>query len=180
MDLVAGRKAMSAKIRKFGEHDVDGLCRLWGEFARMREGLTHSKILNEDAADYFFAYATGLLQRKDTLTLVAEDDAGQLVGYLIANKQRRPPIYRHTKVAYLSDAYVTEAHRGHGVLRGFMAELQKWSRSEGITAIDVQLFQENKDAQEIYRALGFHDYRIVLRQEVGAVTAVTATPPPKA
>ncbi len=156
------------KIRKLGEGDVDGLCKLWAEFARMREGLTHSKILNEDAADYFFAYATGLLQRKDTLTLVAEAaETGQLVGYLIANKQRRPPIYRHTKVAYLSDAYVTDSHRGTGILRQFMDDLQKWCKGEGITAIDVQLFENNKEAQTIYRNLGFNDYRVVLRQEVG-------------
>lgn len=169
------------KIRKLGEHDVDGLCKLWGEFARMREGLTHSRILNEDAADYFFAYATGLLQRKDTLTLVAEVE-GQLVGYLIANKQRRPPIYRHTKVAYLSDAYVTDAHRGHGILRTFMDELQKWCKAEGITAIDVQLFENNKEAQTIYRNLGFHDYRVVLRQEVGMPAPSAAAEPaaPKA
>lgn len=158
---------MVVKIRKLADDDVDGLCALWSEFARLREGLTHSRILNEDAADYFFAYATGLLSRKDTLTIVADDD-GKLVGYLIATKQRRPPIYHHTKVAYLSDAFVTDTHRGKGVLRQFMAELQKWCKGEGITAIDVQLFENNKEAQAIYRKLGFKDYRVLLRQEVGA------------
>ncbi|MEA3204145.1 MAG: hypothetical protein QOI63_1825 [Thermoplasmata archaeon] len=157
------------RIRKLGEDDIDGICALWKEFARLREGLTQSKILNEDAADYFFGYATGLVQRKDTLTLVA-DDNHQLVGYLIANKQRRPPIYRHTKVAYLSDAFVSEGYRGKGVLKHFMAELQKWCKSEGITAIDVQLFENNKDAQAIYRKMGFTDYRVVLRQEVAPPT----------
>lgn len=164
---------MVAKIRKLGENDVDGLCKLWAEFARVREGLTHSKILNDDAADYFFAYATGLLQRKDTLTLVA-DEEGTLVGYLIANKQRRPPIYRHTKVAYLSDAFVTDSSRGQGILKQFMDELQKWCKAEGITAIDVQLFENNKEAQTIYRNLGFKDYRVVLRQEVGVPAPPTA------
>ncbi|MEA3191092.1 MAG: hypothetical protein QOD77_1674 [Thermoplasmata archaeon] len=165
---------MVARIRKLGDDDVDGLCKLWAEFARMREGLTHSKILNEDAADYFFAYATGLLSRKDTLTIVAEDE-GKLVGYLIATKQRRPPIYHHTKVGYLSDAFVTDSHRGKGILRQFMDELQKWCKAEGITAIDVQLFENNKEAQAIYRKLGFKDYRILLRQEVAAM----APPPAK-
>jgi GNAT superfamily N-acetyltransferase len=157
------------RIRKLAEDDIDGICALWKEFASLREGLTHSKILNEDAADYFFGYATGLVSRKDTLTLVAEAE-GRLVGYLISNKQRRPPIYRHTKVAYLSDAFVSEGYRGKGVLKHFMADLQKWCMSEGITAIDVQLFEQNKDAQVIYRKLGFTDYRVVLRQEVAAPT----------
>jgi len=103
------------------------------------------------------------------------EDGGDLVGYLIATKQRRPPIYRHTKVAYLSDAFVTEGHRGQGILRQFMAELNKWCAAEAITAIDVQLFQNNKDAQEVYRALGFHEYRVVFRREVEA-TATTSTP----
>lgn len=153
------------KIRKLAEGDVDGICALWKEFATLREGLTKRRILNEDAADYFFGYATGLLQRKDTLTLVGEVE-GELVAYLIATKQRRPPIYHHTRVAYLSDAFVTQAHRGKGILKQFMAELQKWSKAEGITAIDVQVFQGNTEAQEVYRHLGFHDYRIVLRHEV--------------
>ena len=31
---------------------------------------------------------------------------GAFLGYLIAQKQRRPPIYHHTQVAYLSDSFV--------------------------------------------------------------------------
>lgn len=163
------RGRVAARIRKLAEDDIDGICALWKEFARLREGMTQSKILNADAADYFFGYATGLLQRKDTLTLVAEEGK-ELVGYVIASKQRRPPIYRHTKVAYLSDAFVSESHRGQGILKQFMTELQKWSKTEGITAIDVQLFESNKEAQAIYKALGFTDYRVVFRQELATPT----------
>lgn len=161
--------AVAVRIRKLAEDDIDGICALWKEFARLREGMIQSKILNEDAADYFFGYATGLLQRKDTLTLVAEENK-ELVGYVIASKQRRPPIYRHTKVAYLSDAFVSESHRGQGILKQFMAELRKWSTNEGITAIDVQLFETNSDAQAIYKKLGFTDYRVVFRQELSEPT----------
>ncbi len=153
------------KVRKLGEDDIDGICDLWQKFAAMREELTDSMILNEDASDYFFGYATGLLQRKDTLTLVAED-GDQLVGYLVAQKQRRPPIYHHTRVAYLSDAFVDESHRKQGILAQFIQELQDWCKREGITAIDVQIFEANKTAHEIYRKMGFHDYRTVFRKEI--------------
>jgi GNAT superfamily N-acetyltransferase len=156
---------MTVRIRMLQEDDIDGLCRLWAEFAAIREGVTARKILNDDAADYFFGYATGLLSRKDSLTLIA-DDGGKAVGYLIAMKQRRPPIYHHTKVAYLSDTYVSEGHRNQGVLKQFMVQLHDWCKREGITAIDVQLFEGNTDAFDIYRKLGFHDYRRVLRNEV--------------
>lgn len=156
---------MQVAIRKLQEDDIDGICELWKEFARLREGLTKSRILNDDAADYFFGYATGLLSRKDTLTLVADDNK-KVVGYLIAQKQRRPPIYHHTQVAYLSDSFVAVTHRGRGILRMFMAELQAWCKQEGVTAIDVQIFEGNKEAQAVYRKLGFHDYRVLLRQEV--------------
>jgi len=156
---------MAAVVRKLQEGDVDGICELWKEFAVLREGLTKSKILNDDAADYFFGYATGLLQRKDTLTIVAEEGK-QLVGYLIATKQRRPPIYHHTRVAYLSDSFVTKGHRGKGILKRFMEELRTWCQAEGITAIDVQLFQGNDEAIAVFRKLGFRDYRILLRNEV--------------
>lgn len=153
------------RIRKLAEDDIDGICTLWREFARLREGLTARRILNDDAADYFFGYATGLLQRKDTLTLVADDNK-TLAGYLIATKQRRPPIYHHTKVAYLSDAFVSEPYRGKGILKQFMVELNKWCKTEGITAIDVQIFEGNNEALEIYQKLGFSKYRILLRHEV--------------
>jgi GNAT superfamily N-acetyltransferase len=156
---------MVVRVRKLQEDDIDGICELWQQFATLREGITRSKILNDDAADYFFGYATGLLSRKDTLTLVA-DDGGKVVGYLIAQKQRRPPIYHHTQVAYLSDSFVAEAHRGQGILRQFMDEMHRWCKAEGITAVDVQIFEGNKDAQEVYRHLGFQPYRVVLRQEI--------------
>lgn len=158
---------MSVKIRKLEEEDVDGISELWQEFARLREEMTEHTILNEDAADYFFGYATGLLQRKDTLTLVAEDEGdGELVGYLIAQKQRKPPIYSHTRIAYLSDAYVKDSHRKQGILGRFIAELEAWAKGEGITAIDVMLFQQNKMAHEVYERLGFHNYRTVMRKNM--------------
>ncbi len=156
---------MAATIRKLREDDIDGICALWKEFARLREGFTKAKILNDDAADYFFGYATGLLQRKDTLTLVA-DDGGEVVGYLIAQKQRKPPIYHHTRVAYLSDTFVRDGYRGKGILKSFLQELTTWCKQEDLTAIDVQLFQENKDAIDVYHRLGFRDYRVLLRHEV--------------
>ena len=166
---VAGN--VSVKIRKLEEEDVDGISELWNEFARLREEMTEHSILNEDAADYFFGYATGLLQRKDTLTLVAEDEkTGELVGYLIAQKQRKPPIYRHTRVAYLSDAFVKDSYRKQGILAKFLAELESWAKGEGITAIDVMLFQENRMAHEVYAHLGFHNYRTVMRKNMAPLT----------
>ncbi len=152
-------------IRRFEEDDIEGISELWEEFARMREDMTQTRILNENAPDYFFGYATGLLQRKDTLTLVAEED-GQIVGYLIALKQRKPPIYNHTRIAYLSDVYVDVAHRKKGILASFVEELTAWCKREGITAIDVMLFKGNEVAQEIYKRMGFGDYRTVLRKEL--------------
>ncbi|MHB8634696.1 MAG: GNAT family N-acetyltransferase [Thermoplasmatota archaeon] len=158
---------MAVTIRRLQDGDVDGLCRLWGDFARLREGMTARRILNDDAADYFFGYATGLLQRKDTLTLIAEDAATHVaVGYLIATKQRRPPIYHHTRVAYLSDTFIAEGFRKQGILKRLIDELLAWCKAEGITAIDVQIFEGNKEAVEIYRHLGFNDYRLTMRLEV--------------
>ncbi len=159
--------AMAVTIRRLEDEDVDGISVLWQKFARMREDMTGRQILNEDAADYFFGYATGLLQRADTLTLVAEDDEDGLVGYLIAAKQRKPPIYHHTRVAYLSDAYVDEAARGQGILRRFIEKLDAWCLAEGITAVDVMLFRENELAQDIYERMGFEQYRVVMRKEIG-------------
>jgi len=160
---------MVVKVRSLEEDDIDGICSLWEQFAAMREEMTELPILNEDAADYFFGYATGLLQRKDTLTLVAQDEeSGELVGYMVAQKQRRPPIYAHTRVAYLSDAYVADSHRKQGILARFVEELHAWCKRESITAIDVQIFEGNNIAQDVYRKLGFNDYRIVFRREVAA------------
>ncbi len=152
-------------IRRFEEDDIEGISELWDEFARMREEMTQTRILNENAPDYFFGYATGLLQRKDTLTLVAEEGS-EIVGYLIALKQRKPPIYNHTRIAYLSDVYVDPKHRKKGILGNFIGELTAWCKREGITAIDVMLFKGNDLAQEIYRRMGFGDYRTVLRKEI--------------
>lgn len=160
---------MAAQIRKLQEDDIDGISELWKEFAEMREGMTGTRILNEDAADYFFGYATGLLQRKDTLCLVAEDEgSGEVVGYLIATKQRKPPIYHHTRIAYLSDVFVAESHRRQGIYGRFIDELKAWATREGITAIDVMIFKNNDLARKVYEKMGFEEYRIVMRQELDA------------
>jgi GNAT superfamily N-acetyltransferase len=154
----------SFQVRNLQRQDLAALSDLWLEFASHREGITRSKILSQDSADYFLGYASNLIGRRDALTLVAVA-GGRLVGYFIAIKQRKPPIYRHTQVAYISDSFVVASHRRKGVLKRFMAELERWTKREAITAIDVNLFHSNAEAQDVYRSLGFQDYRVLLRRE---------------
>lgn len=160
-------------IRHLQKKDMDSLADLWSEFARFREGLAPGKMLSEDAVAWFLGYAHGLFDRRDALVLGAYAK-GQLVGYLIAIKQRKPPIYAHTQVAYLSDAYVREGHRGHGILGRFSDEMTKWCKREGITAVDVQLFTTNQDALAVYKKLGFKEYRMLMRLELGQPQAKAA------
>jgi GNAT superfamily N-acetyltransferase len=52
---------------------------------------------------------------------------------------------------------VAPSHRGRGVARGLIAELEAWGRERGCTLVEVTSAERRADAHAAYRALGFEE-----------------------
>ena len=52
---------------------------------------------------------------------------------------------------------VTPSHRGRGVARSLIAELERWGREQGCSLVEVTSAERRADAHAAYRALGFEE-----------------------
>jgi GNAT superfamily N-acetyltransferase len=65
----------------------------------------------------------------------------------------------------LTALVVSPAHRGQGLARALVGELDRWGREQGCVVVEVTSAEHREDAHAAYRALGFEEasHRFVRR-----------------
>lgn len=98
------------------------------------------------------AYASGLLERRDTILLIAEaqgEAVGALAGYIL------PKFERARSEVYIYDLAVSEAWRRRGVATALIHETRRIAREAGAWTVFVQadVVPEDEPACALYRKL---------------------------
>jgi GNAT superfamily N-acetyltransferase len=95
--------------------------------------------------------------------LLAEIDH-QIVGF--AALRLVPCILYSTPHAELTELYVEEPYRRHGVGRALIAYAEQLARSAGAQELLVQTGHDNRQALALYHAVGFEDYDLSLLKQL--------------
>jgi ribosomal protein S18 acetylase RimI-like enzyme len=88
-------------------------------------------------------------ERPDHVALVAEDDAGEIVGFALAK------VDDHPGFGYLADLYVAPGSRRQGAARSLIRTATERLRDVGVTAMFLDVDLENEPARTAYERLGF-------------------------
>lgn len=93
--------------------------------------------------------------------LLAEDDAGQILG--LAELSIRPCAEGCAtgRVAYLEGWFVVPDARRRGVGRALVAEAARWGRGQGCTEFASDTRSDNRASAAAHRALGFTEVGLV-------------------
>ena len=140
-------------IRKITAEDADQfyqmLCRLdeETEYMMYEPGERQSR---SKGSDFLKARIEDAVSGSDLL-LGAENDGGELVGFLWAERGK-PNRIRHT--AYIVTG-VREAYRRQGIGSALFREMEKWARSEGIIRLELTVECPNIAARALYEKNGF-------------------------
>lgn len=89
-------------------------------------------------------------KNEDLFLAIAEDDQGDLQGFIWAYKQKEP----QDTVMILS-LYVTENYRGHGVATDLKILLEEWCRLRGIKEIQTTVHYSNSNMLTLNQKLGY-------------------------
>lgn len=81
---------------------------------------------------------------------VAVTDAGDWVGTVTMLPHREDPHAGH-----IVGVYVTEAHRGRGVIDALLEAASDFARGRGLSALALDVHVDNHRAQAVYRRAGF-------------------------
>jgi ribosomal-protein-alanine N-acetyltransferase len=112
------------------------------------------------------------------LAEVLEDDAGELVGYLVA--------MAGVDELHLLNITVAPDWQGRGHGQALMAALQQHARHRGLATLWLEVRESNHRARALYRRLGFEEvglrrgyYPAAVRREDAVVMSLALPPPPR-
>ncbi len=96
--------------------------------------------------------------------LVVAELGGELIGSGYARIENAKPYLQHQQHAYLGFMYVAPAHRGKGINRMIMETLEAWARTQNITELRLDVYQQNDAAIKAYERVGFAKHMIAMRK----------------
>lgn len=145
---------MELTVRPGTTEDLPRLLELYGDYHRglLEVGMNYD--LNEQQLPRVLE---NRLRSRLILTAVAEDEEGQLHGFVFCSILRLAPEYvcrGEASVGYLNDLYVAPKARHQGLARRLTAYAEDWLRSQDISVMELQVLGENKKAQEFWKQQG--------------------------
>ena len=136
----------------------------WPAVAALLEGLGRPAVLaGQDAGrhgDLFAVY----LARADASALVAEVD-GDVVGFVDVEFRQR--LNHSTRQAWIPDLVVEESHRGRGVGRALLAQVEELARQRGCWGMALESAKWRQRAHAFYRGRGWRDVSLSFTKPLG-------------
>lgn len=97
-------------------------------------------------------------------TPILAETEGHIVGF--ASLRVVPCIFFADPYAELTELYVEESHRRHGVGRALVAHAEQLAMEKGAQQMLISTDFYNQAAQSLYRAMGYVHYDITLCKEI--------------
>ena len=87
-----------------------------------------------------------------------------VVGFVgvIARVEPDDPDEEATPYTYISDLVVLPAYRRRGIGTALLRRAEAYARERGMTLLRINVLAKNQVAGQLYRTLGFSDYRVQL------------------
>ncbi len=142
--------------------DKHQVLKLWQEMVDYH--ITISSIdleMVENAPMLFTKFFETNVRSKNKSAFVAEED-GKIVGYILGEIQKRPPVFKITHQAFITDMAVTKNLRNKGIGTKLMKVFNVWAKDRGMKYIELNVAVENQLGINFWEKQGFKT--IILHQ----------------
>ena len=106
-----------------------------------------------------------MIQSPDTELIVAIDGE-DIIGSGYARIETGKPFVQYDRFAYLGFMYILPEYRGKGVIQKIMDYLMDWSKSRGISEVQLDVYEENSRAVKAYEKVGFRKQLVKMRKKI--------------
>ena len=108
-----------------------------------------------------------LLENENNYILIAYKD-NKALGYIWAELQKRPenPLLHEYNQFYIYHVSVHKDFKGQGIGKALFEEIETVAKKQGITNIALDVWEFNKESQEIFKKLGFAAYNINMWKKI--------------
>jgi diamine N-acetyltransferase len=154
-------------IRKATKKDFKGLVKIYNEL-----NILHSKgepdvfvIKKETPQNLEFVGV--ILKNKDAVLFVAQS-AGEIIGLIQANIMESPdiPIFVKRKYIHIEDICVEQKYRRSSVGKRLMESVEQWAVTKGISEIDLNVWDFNKNAMAFFKNIGYTPSRHYFKKKI--------------
>ena len=145
---------MELNIRQGTAEDLEQLLRLYHDYHKglLEVGMNYD--LNEETLPRVLQ---NRLRSRLVLTAVADNEAGELQGFVFCSILRLAPEYTcrgEASVGYLNDLYVAPQARHQGLARKLPAYAENWLREQEVSVMELQVLGKNEKAQQFWKQQG--------------------------
>ena len=106
-----------------------------------------------------------LIRAKGAEVLVAVLN-NEIIGSGYAKILPAEPFQKYTEYAYLGFMYVKPAFRGQGINQKILHGLTDWAKSQNLTEVRLEVYDENTTAKNSYLKAGFKPNLLEMRLEI--------------
>jgi ribosomal protein S18 acetylase RimI-like enzyme len=149
-------------ISQANESHVPQIVELWKELMAFHAERDPQFARAEDGAVHFEKYLRDLLAKAEWRVFVALDGE-RVVGYLMAQVAKRPPVIKHRDFGFISDLAVTKAHRRRGVGQKLLRAAIAWFAERGLRRVEAHVATANEVSTAFWSAQGFEAYLHTMR-----------------
>ena len=128
---------------------------VWDEFMDYhRRVSTMDSNLVKNAGEMWLKYFERHVRSRTRKAIVAERN-GEIVGYLIGELQKRPPIFETPRQAYIDNIGVLERERNKGIGSLMLEAFAEWAKEKKMPSIILNVVVENNPAIRLYEKHGY-------------------------
>ncbi|MFN8343527.1 MAG: GNAT family N-acetyltransferase [Spirosomataceae bacterium] len=159
---------MSIAIRKAVETDLETLLSFEKGIIEAERPLDTT--LQEGEIHYYDLRELIRSHRAEVLVAVVDHE---IVGSGYAKIVPALPYQKFTEYAYLGFMYVTPAFRGQGINQLILQGLIDWAKSQHLTEVRLEVYEENTIAKNAYAKAGFRPNLVEMRLEIAPPHSTT-------
>jgi ribosomal protein S18 acetylase RimI-like enzyme len=151
-----------AAIAKADESHVPQIVDLWKELMDFHSERDPQFARAEDGHVHFEKHLRDVLAKAEWRVFVALDGE-RVVGYLMAQAAKRPPVMKQRDFGSISDLAVTRSHRRRGIGQELLRAAVAWFGEQGLRRVEAHVAAANEVARGFWSAQGFEDHMRTMR-----------------
>lgn len=164
--------SMKYLIRKYQQKDFNDLVEMTQEFQSFLAGADTLGLvitLDNEKAKKYAEVTLKDVETKEGELLVAENENGQLVGFIAGIIDRTPSDFfrlghKREVQAWIGELFVKERARKTGLGKQLMQEIEIYFKNSGATASWLKVATDNESARAFYCSLGYTEREVELRK----------------
>jgi GNAT superfamily N-acetyltransferase len=148
------------KIRIADEDDYEAFCQLMDQVDAIHRDVLPEMFKKPEGPVRELDYFSDLLSNQDICLFIAEAENEPMgLVHVMLSESPAIPVFVRRKIAVVVDLVVKSSYQRMGIGTSLMEVAHEWAQERGARAVELTVFDFNKNALALYNKLGYEPLR---------------------